>query len=85
MHIIYVPKTHIEKKIENILPSRFKTSDIHKTYGMSKTFLGKAGTVFMVDTFGIHKGSPIKKGVRLALILEFGKDHFPYNNYSGYI
>ena len=82
---IFVPTTHRKKQIENILPSRFKTSDIHKIYGSTKTFLGEAGTVFMVDTFGIHKGSPIKKGVRMALILEFGKDHFPFNTNCEYV
>ena len=32
-----------------------------------KTFTGKAGTVLLVDTRGIHRGKPIEKGQRYAL------------------
>ena len=82
---IYIPKTHSEKKIDNIITSRFKTFDIEKSYKQKKSFLGEAGTTFMVDTFGIHKGSPITKGTRLVLIVEYGKGHFPFNSNCTYI
>ena len=82
---IYIPKTHRKKNINNILTSRFKTSEINKNYNAKKVFLGKSGTTFMVDTFGIHKGSPVKKGTRMALILEFGREHFPTQKECWYI
>ena len=82
---IYIPKTHRKKNINNILTSRFKTSEINKNYNAKKVFLGKSGTTFIVDTFGIHKGSPVKKGTRMALILEFGREHFPTHKECWYI
>ena len=32
-----------------------------------KTILGKMGTLILVDTSTLHRGSPIKKGTRYAL------------------
>ena len=81
---IYIPKTHSEKKTDNMITSRFKTSDIEKNY-TPKIFLGEVGTTFMTDTFGIHKGTPVTKGTRLSLIFEYGKGHFPFNNNCTYI
>ena len=82
---IYIPKTHRKKNIDNILASRFKTSEINKKYNVKKVFLGKSGTTFIIDTFGIHKGSPVKKGTRMLLNLEFGRDHFPTQKECWYI
>ena len=82
---IYIPKTHSNKRIQNIITSRFSTSEIEKNYLEKKIFLGEAGTTFVVDTFGIHKGSPVTKGTRLALIIEYGSGHFPFNKYHKYI
>ena len=33
---------------------------------------GNAGHLFLEDTFGLHKGSIIKKGYRIVLVLEIG-------------
>ena len=81
---VYIPKTHREKRIDNMITSRFKTSEIEKNY-TPNFFLGKAGTTFLTDSFGIHKGTPVSKGTRLALIFEYGKGHFPFNNNCIYI
>lgn len=41
---------------------------IEKKFNLKKTtFTAKAGTLILVDTRGIHIGSPIKKGARYAL------------------
>jgi hypothetical protein len=81
---VYIPKTHREKRIDNMITSRFKTSDIEKNY-TPKFFLGEFGTTFITDPFGIHKGTPVSKGTRLTLIFEYGKGHFPFNNNCAYI
>ena len=82
---IYVPKTHSQKKTDHMITSRFQNSDIEKNYDPKNVFLGEAGTAFVVDTFGIHKGSPVTKGTRLALILEYGRGHFPISPDYKYI
>ena len=82
---IYIPKTHTQKKMAHIITSRFTTSDIEENYTPKFVFLGEAGTTFIVDTFGIHRGSPVIKDTRLAFILEFGKGHFPVSKNCKYI
>ena len=81
---VYIPKTHREKRIDNMITSRFTTFDIEKNY-TPNFFLGEVGTTFLTDTFGIHKGTPVLKGTRLTLIFEYGKGHFPFNNNCTYI
>ena len=71
----FIPHTHTQKRRENYVTSRWSTYEIEKNYPLKKIFLGEAGTVFMEDTFGIHKGLPVIKKTRLALIIEFGKGH----------
>ena len=71
----FIPHTHAQKRRENYVTSRWSTYEIEKNYPLKKIFLGEAGTVFMEDTFGIHKGLPVIKKTRLALIIEFGKGH----------
>ena len=39
----------------------------------------------MEDTFGIHKGLPVIKKTRLALIIEFGKGHYQVDENPQYI
>ncbi|MEM6264186.1 MAG: phytanoyl-CoA dioxygenase family protein [Bacteroidota bacterium] len=39
------------------------------------TLTGKAGSLVLVDTFGIHRGMPIQKGVRYALTNYFYAKH----------
>ena len=81
---IYIPNTHREKKTEYMITSRFNTAEIELKY-TPKLFLGEAGTMFITDTFGIHKGTPVTKNTRLALIFEYGKGHFPFNKNCIYI
>ena len=53
------------------MESRFDVETVNKLVNKKpdrlKTFTGKAGTVIFVDTSCIHRGSPLKKGVRYAL------------------
>ncbi|SNS56325.1 Phytanoyl-CoA dioxygenase (PhyH) [Ekhidna lutea] len=42
-----------------------------------KVLTGKAGTLILVDTSGIHRGAPIQKGERYALTNYYWKDKIP--------
>ena len=82
---IYIEGTHKFKKKEHMITARFEDKDIEKNYKKTKIFLGHSGTVFFVDTFGLHKGSPVKGGKRILGIFEFGSGHFPWKKNSIYI
>jgi len=69
---------HKETVIEGIIKhgfdhnhNRFTQVEINKILSNSKheihTLTGKAGTLILVDTSGIQRGSPLKKAVRYAL------------------
>jgi len=50
-------------RITTEIIDKFVKSDKYKR----KILTGKAGTLILVNTFGIHRGMPINKGVRFAL------------------
>jgi hypothetical protein len=52
---------------QNRFESDFISGLINKDQGKNKICTGKAGTLILVDTRGIHRGRPIMKGVRFAL------------------
>ncbi len=65
---------------------RFEDDEVEKIlkdkyYGLT-TFPGTAGTLLLVNTFGLHRGMPIKSGTRYALTnyyykkAEFNTQHF---------
>ena len=51
--------------------TRFEQNDVDLLLASKKfklkTLLGKKGTLILVNTFGLHRGMPIKKGMRYAL------------------
>ena len=53
------------KYLYNILPTYYET--ISKLLSSKKTILGTAGTLILVDTSLIHRGSPLLSGKRYAL------------------
>ena len=75
---IFIPGTHKKKLKQHIITARYDSDDIEKNYSDKKIFLGESGTSFFVDTFGIHKGVPVTKGLRLMGIFEYGYGHFPW-------
>ena len=77
---IFIPKSHKCKFKKNLITGRFENKDIESNYNEKKIFLGKSGTTFFVDTFGIHKGSPVKNNIRLMGIFEYGYGHFPWKD-----
>ena len=77
---VYIPGTHINKLKRHIVTDRFNDEDIENSYKKKKIFIGTKGSFFFVDTFGIHKGAAVKNNFRVAMIIEYGKDHFKYSN-----
>jgi len=67
----YIPKSHFKSyKLKDLL-FRFKQKNIRryaeKNFKNVRQITGKAGDLIIVDTSGIHRGSPIKNGERIAL------------------
>ena len=65
---------------------RIDDIQIKKNYGTKniKVFTGNAGKTIIEDTFGLHKGTGIKKGSREVLILIYGIGR-GVGNYKSYI
>ena len=67
----YIPRSHFKSYKLKDLFFRFKQKNIRryadKNFKNVIQITGKAGDLIIVDTSGIHRGSPIKKGERIAL------------------
>lgn len=67
----YIPKSHFKSsKIFDLL-TRLSQKNIrryaNKNYKNAIKYTGSKGDLLIVDTSGVHRGSPIEKGVRYAL------------------
>lgn len=77
---VYVPGTHKAKLPQYKLCRLYSDDKINKSYNNIKIFTGKAGSLFFVDSYGIHKGeTPIDKS-RLMLNVHFGKGKILYSS-----
>jgi hypothetical protein len=65
----YVPGTHHDRMPLRL--QRYADHDIERDHGGSVTITGPAGTGFVIDTKGIHKGTPPSKGRRLVLVIQY--------------
>ena len=63
----------------------FSDENINRNYSKTKTFLGKKGTFFLVDSYGIHKGLTPKKNYRLMLNIHFGRGRILYSENDKFI
>ena len=80
------PHSYISNSLNNMKepygyePSqRLKNSFVNKNYKNDIiTHLGKKGTIIIEDTRGYHKGSPVKKGVRNMLQLQYCATCLPF-------
>jgi hypothetical protein len=60
---------------------RFSDEDVYAlTDNMypERRITGRKGTVFIEDTLGLHKGTPVKRGCRGVFEIEFSIGHFGY-------
>jgi|TARA_B110000914_G_scaffold216772_1_gene222121 hypothetical protein len=76
---IFIPRTHKKKLPDHKLCRLYSDSDIYSSYEESKKFIGKAGTLFFADSYGIHKGEAPQLNSRLLLNVHFGKGKILYN------
>jgi hypothetical protein len=61
----------IKRYDDEVISQEFSSKTISMT--------GPAGTSFLEDTFGLHKGKPVEKGNRLVLQVEYS--YFPIGAY----
>jgi len=59
---------------------RYSDQEVFAMYGQGsqKLFTAPAGTVFIEDTMGFHKGVPVTEGSRLVFEFECSINHFGY-------
>ncbi|MGC4079554.1 MAG: hypothetical protein QM702_21435 [Rubrivivax sp.] len=79
----YMRGTHHAKKLKDLFPMRrFTDDEVHAQWGRDRgtKVYGSAGSGFIVDTFGIRKGTPPRKRNRLVLEFEWGHHYYGFGN-----
>lgn len=77
---VYIPGTHKVKLPQHKLCRLYADENINKSYNDKRIFTGKAGSLFFVDSYGIHKGeTPVDKS-RLMLNVHYGKGKILYSS-----
>jgi len=74
----YVTDSAGSEKLRKI--ERFEDSEVKSAFGGQSTrcVTGTAGTGFLENTFGIHKGLPVKSGHRLIFQVVYSINPLPY-------
>ncbi|EBA13970.1 phytanoyl-CoA dioxygenase family protein [Roseobacter sp. CCS2] len=74
----YVLGSSSQPKLTDI--RRFNDDEVSDTFGAQKikTMLSAAGDGFLEDTYGIHKGQPVKNGHRLLFQVVYTLTPLPY-------
>lgn len=64
--------------------NRVEDKTVNEIFGEENvlTFTGQKGSVIIEDTFGLHKGTPVKEGSRLLLQLEYCNSLYFHSGYS---
>jgi hypothetical protein len=76
---IFIPGTHKKKLPSHQLCRLYSDRQIYSSYPEFKKFLGKAGSLFFVDSYGIHKGETPTSNSRLLLNVHYGKGKILYS------
>lgn len=76
---IFVPGTHKKKLANHQLCRLYSDQQIYSSYSETKKFLGKAGSLFFVDSYGIHKGETPTSNSRILLNVHYGKGNILYS------
>ena len=64
---IFIPGTHKNKLFKHRLCRLYADQNIYDSYNKKIEFLGTKGSLFFVDSYGLHKGETPKKKSRLIL------------------
>ena len=82
---VYITGTHKQKFPEHSLCRLYSDESIYNKYKIHKKFTGQAGSMFLVDSYGLHKGeSPTEKS-RLMLNVHYGRGKILYSADDIYI
>ena len=75
---VYVPGSHRQNKLTKI--RRYSDEEIVAAFGpeCEKRFVGPAGTAFLENTYGFHRGYPAKTRPRLAIGVTYSLRPIPY-------
>ena len=75
---IFIPGSHKQNKLLPV--RRYTTEEIAGAFGEGneKLFVGPAGTSFLENTYGFHRGLPAKSKPRLALAATYSLRVIPY-------
>jgi hypothetical protein len=75
---IFIPGSHKQNKLLPI--RRYTAAEIAGAFGQGneKPFVGPAGTSFLENTYGFHRGLPAKSKPRLALAATYSLRVIPY-------
>jgi hypothetical protein len=73
---VYVPGSHRQNKLTTI--RRYTDEEVTQAFGNEKRFVGPAGTAFLENTFGFHRGFPPKSKPRLVLGVTYTLRPIPY-------
>ena len=82
---IYIPASHKKKLQEFKLCRLYSDEKIYKSYPDPKIFTGKSGSLFFVDSYGLHKGEAPKSKSRLMLNVHYGIGKILYSPDDLYI
>ncbi len=80
---VFVRGSHVRKPLRHRFPMRrLSDAEVVEHYGADNvlTLEGPAGSGFIEDTFGIHKGSPPRSRDRLILQLEYAQRYYGHGN-----
>jgi hypothetical protein len=82
---IFIPFTHKKKIFKHQLHRTFSDIDIYDSYSKVKKFLGKEGSLFFVDSYGLHKGETPKNNNRIMLNIHYGRNKILYSKFDKFI
>ena len=82
---VYIPETHKNKLPDFRLCRLYSDKKVYGDYPRPKVFTGKAGSLFFVDSYGLHKGETPKSKSRLMLNVHYGTGKILYTENDEYI
>ena len=77
---VFIKGTHKKKHSLHKLCRLFSDSNIYENYPNNsvKKFIGKSGSTFFADSYGIHKGEEPTKKSRILLNIHYGSNKILY-------
>ena len=75
---IYVEGSHKYKKLKHLLMRPIPPDEIKDNYKKTRKYIGKKGSYFLEDGFGIHKGESPDKRSRIILNIHYGYEKIKY-------